>query len=117
MCCSSTSTTPPRVLYNTSRQAPKEQDEEYSKRWGVEVKWVDKETLAQQGDVVILLCGLNDSTRGIVGEEFLGKMKKTAVLINVARVSEGKSFLLEIDLFNKRKRNSYSSSSYFNRVQ
>lgn len=46
---------------------------------------VDKETLLRESDVLSLHCPLSDLTRGIIDREALRKMKKTAVLVNVAR--------------------------------
>lgn len=48
---------------------------------------MDKDELAGKSDVLVVLCNLNGSTKGIVGKEFLGKMQETAVLVNCARVS------------------------------
>lgn len=48
---------------------------------------MEKEELARESDVLIVLCNLNESTKGIVGKDFLGDMKETAVLVNTARVS------------------------------
>ncbi|MEI8401079.1 MAG: NAD(P)-dependent oxidoreductase [Alcaligenaceae bacterium] len=38
-----------------------------------------------QADFVVLACPLNDSTKGLISRELLGKMKASAYLINVAR--------------------------------
>ncbi|MBO5282366.1 MAG: hydroxyacid dehydrogenase [Lachnospiraceae bacterium] len=46
---------------------------------------VDKDTLLAESDVLSLHCPLSDLTRGIIDREALQKMKKTAILINVAR--------------------------------
>lgn len=46
---------------------------------------VDKETLLKESDVLSLHCPLSNLTRGIIDREALRKMKKTAVLVNVAR--------------------------------
>lgn len=43
------------------------------------------EELLRKSDIVVLHCPANDSTRGLINAERLGMMKKTAVLINVAR--------------------------------
>jgi lactate dehydrogenase-like 2-hydroxyacid dehydrogenase len=48
---------------------------------------VDKDELASKSDVLVVLCNLNESTKGIVGTDFLSQMKKTSVLVNTARVS------------------------------
>lgn len=41
--------------------------------------------LFQRADAVVLCCPLNDATRGMVGSELLGRMRRDAILINVAR--------------------------------
>ena len=49
------------------------------------VTQVSQEELLKQSDIVVLHCPLNDSTRGMINAEKLALMKKTAILINVAR--------------------------------
>ncbi len=49
------------------------------------VEQVSMDDLLRQSDIVVLHCPLNDSTRGMINAEKLALMKKTAVLINVAR--------------------------------
>lgn len=49
------------------------------------VELVDLDTLLSQSDIVSLHVPLNDSTRGMIGQKELEKMKKTAFLINTAR--------------------------------
>lgn len=49
------------------------------------VKFVSLDELLETCDIVSLHVPLNDSTRGLIGKEQLGKMKKTAFLINTAR--------------------------------
>ena len=46
---------------------------------------VDKETLLKESDVLSLHCPLSDLSCNFIDKEALAKMKKTAVLINVAR--------------------------------
>lgn len=46
---------------------------------------VDKTTLLSESDFVSLHCPLSDLTRDFIDREALQKMKKTAILINVAR--------------------------------
>ena len=49
------------------------------------VKQVPMDELLSSSDIVVLHCPLNDSTRGMIDREKLARMKKSAVLINVAR--------------------------------
>lgn len=46
---------------------------------------VDKDTLLKESDFLSLHCPLSDLSRGFINAEALKKMKKTAILINVAR--------------------------------
>ncbi|MBP5198536.1 MAG: hydroxyacid dehydrogenase [Lachnospiraceae bacterium] len=46
---------------------------------------VDKETLFKESDFLSLHCPLSDLSRNFVDKEALSKMKKSAILINVAR--------------------------------
>lgn len=50
-----------------------------------EYEQVDFDTLLAQSDILSLHCPLSDLTRDLIEAEALSKMKKTAVLINVAR--------------------------------
>ncbi len=43
------------------------------------------EQVLTQADFVVLACPLNDSTKGLISRDLLGKMKASAYLINVAR--------------------------------
>ena len=45
----------------------------------------DLETLCREADIISLHTPLNDETRGLIGEKELSLMKKSAILINVAR--------------------------------
>ena len=79
----------PSVQYLSSRERPnqKEIDAEFSKKFGVSVKRVEKDQLAKEADILIVLCDMNSNTINVINKEFLGKMKKTAILVNAARVS------------------------------
>ena len=46
---------------------------------------VDMETLLTESDVLSLHCPLSDLSRNLIDKEALKKMKKSAILINVAR--------------------------------
>lgn len=50
-----------------------------------EYEQVDKDTLLRESDFLSLHCPLSDLTRDFIDKEALRKMKKTAVLANVAR--------------------------------
>lgn len=49
------------------------------------VEQVSLEELLKNSDIVTLHCPLNDSTRGLIDREKLSLMKKSAVLVNMAR--------------------------------
>lgn len=78
---------PPKIIYNSSRARSNqaEIDAKFSERWGVEVKREEKDDIAAQADILIVLCALTPDTTNIVNSAFLKKMKKTAVLVNAAR--------------------------------
>lgn len=59
--------------------APRRQAEEHG------AAHVPLDELLARADVVSLHCPLNDATRGLIGAAALGRMKRSAVLINVAR--------------------------------
>ncbi len=63
-----------RVLANTNHPAPYK-----------DVEFTDRDTLIAQSDFITLHCPLNPSTKGMVNAEFLGKMKKSAMIINTSR--------------------------------
>lgn len=46
---------------------------------------VDLDTLLSESDILSLHCPLTDTTRGIINKETLSRMKKSAVLVNMAR--------------------------------
>jgi phosphoglycerate dehydrogenase-like enzyme len=48
-------------------------------------KHVELDALLAASDVVVVLCSLNDSTRGLIGPERIARMKQGAVLVNSAR--------------------------------
>lgn len=48
-------------------------------------EFVDLDTLTRESDIISLNCPLNDSTRGMFDFGRIAMMKKTAILINVAR--------------------------------
>ena len=46
---------------------------------------VEFDTLLQESDILSLHCPLSDRTRGLINKDALSKMKKAAILVNVAR--------------------------------
>lgn len=86
---SPTSEHPPRCIYTSSHARPNQEriDEEYSRQFGVSTRRVEADVLAAESDVLIVLCTLNEKTKGMVDSKFLNRMKNDSVLINVARVS------------------------------
>ena len=52
---------------------------------GLDVTLTDLPTLLKESDFVSLHCPLNPETRGMIGKDQLGLMKKTAYLVNCAR--------------------------------
>lgn len=49
------------------------------------VEQVSQEQLLKASDIVVLHCPLNDSTRGMINAEKLAMMKRSSILINMAR--------------------------------
>lgn len=97
------------MTYTSSRSRPNqaEIDAEYTSTFGVEVKRVEVEELAKMADILIVLCDQNKQTTGLVNKDFLGRMKKTAILVNAARVSRaplhGSWLIVGRDLSSTRK--------------
>ena len=50
-----------------------------------EYERVDFDTLLRESDIISLHCPLTDKTRGLINMEAFKKMKKSAILVNVAR--------------------------------
>ena len=50
-----------------------------------EFETVDLDTLCETADIISIHLALNDQTRGMVGEAQIRKMKKNAIVVNVAR--------------------------------
>ncbi|WVN89863.1 uncharacterized protein L203_105093 [Cryptococcus depauperatus CBS 7841] len=78
---------PPQILYNSSRRRENqyEIDAKFTEEFGVETKRVNKNDLAAESDILIILCDLNPSTKNLVNKDFLSRMRHSSVLINVAR--------------------------------
>jgi glyoxylate reductase len=67
-----------RVLYHSRSAKPELEREAGAARR-------DLDALLAESDVVVLACPLTPETRGLIGAERLKSMKRTAVLVNVAR--------------------------------
>jgi glyoxylate/hydroxypyruvate reductase len=80
---------PPKVVYLSSRarENQAEIDADWSKEFGVKVERKEKDVVAAESDILTVLCVQSEETVNLVNKDFLKKMKKTAVLINGARVS------------------------------
>ena len=50
-----------------------------------EYERVELDTLLAQSDILSLHCPLSDRTRGLINKEAFARMKKSAILVNVAR--------------------------------
>jgi D-3-phosphoglycerate dehydrogenase / 2-oxoglutarate reductase len=68
----------PRVLINDLQRSNQITDK-------LKLEWVDKETIFRECDVISLHVPLTSETKNLVGEAELRKMKKDALLINMAR--------------------------------
>lgn len=79
---------PPKVVYLSSRALPNqaEIDADWTKEFGVSVERKEKDEIATESDILVVLCNQTPETVNLVDKAFLGKMKKTAVLVNGARV-------------------------------
>lgn len=66
------------IYYDTLRRSPEEEA-------ALGVQYVPLTTLLETADVVSLHVPLNDSTRGMIDAEALGRMKPKAILINTCR--------------------------------
>lgn len=78
---------PPRVIYLSSRARPNqaEIDADFSNEFGVTVERAEKDEVAAESDILVVLCNQTADTVNMVDRQFLQKMKKTAVLVNGAR--------------------------------
>lgn len=58
-----------------------EKDQSHRKNFS----WVDMDTLAKTSDIISFHCPLTEKTTGLVNEEFIGKCKDGAIIINTSR--------------------------------
>ena len=67
----------------------------------LQVDKVDFDEIAKTSDFLVILCDLNEKTKGMIDSSFLNKMKKSSYLINLSRGPVVK----ENDLINSLKQN------------
>jgi lactate dehydrogenase-like 2-hydroxyacid dehydrogenase len=68
-----------RVLYHDARRAPEDAERELG------LEFVDKDRLLAESDFISLHVPLSDSTRHLIGAAELGKMKRSAIVVNTSR--------------------------------
>jgi glyoxylate reductase len=99
-----------KVLYhNRRRMVPSEEAE-------LAASYRDLDALLAESDFVVLCIPLTPETRGLISTERLGRMKRTAVLVNIARgevvdeealataLAEGRLFGAGLDVYEKEPR-------------
>lgn len=99
-----------KVLYhNRRRLSPSEEA-------GVAASYRGLDALLAESDFVVLCVPLTPETRGLISAERLGRMKRTAVLVNISRgevvdeeavataLTEGRLFGAGLDVFEKEPR-------------
>ncbi|KAF2844800.1 glyoxylate reductase [Plenodomus tracheiphilus IPT5] len=77
-----------RVVYLTSRPGERVKDDHFNilETARIDIEPVHSaEQLARESDVVVVSCALTPQTKHLVGTEFFSKMKKLAVIVNIAR--------------------------------
>src|SRR5660397_62531 len=68
-----------KVLYHNRHRIPA------SEEAGLAASYRDLDALLAESDFVVLCVPLTPETRGLISTERLGKMKRTAVLVNISR--------------------------------
>jgi glyoxylate reductase len=99
-----------KVLYHNRRRIPP------SEEAGLAVSYRDLDALLAESDFVVLCVPLTAETRGLISTERLRRMKRTAVLVNIARgevvdeeavaaaLAEGRLFGAGLDVYEKEPR-------------
>jgi glyoxylate reductase len=99
-----------KVLYHNRRRIPPSEEAELA------ASYRDLDALLAESDFVVLCVPLTAETRGLISTERLGRMKRTAVLVNIARgevvdeeavataLAEGRLFGAGLDVFEKEPR-------------
>jgi glyoxylate reductase len=96
-----------KVLYHNRRRIPPAEEAELA------ASYRDLDALLAESDFVVLCVPLTAETRGLISTERLGRMKRTAVLVNICRgevvddeavataLAEGRLFGAGFDVFEK----------------
>jgi len=99
-----------KVLYHNRRRIPPSEEAELA------ASYRDLDALLAESDFVVLCVPLTPETRGLISTERLGRMKRTAVLVNIARgevvdeealaaaLAEGRLSGAGLDVFEKEPR-------------
>jgi len=96
-----------RVLYHDRKRLPKARED------SLRARHVGLDDLLSASDFVVISVPLSPDTRGMIGRGHLGKMKKEAVLVNIARggivdeaalaeaLAKGRIFATGLDVYEK----------------
>ncbi len=99
-----------KVLYHNRRRIPPSEEAELA------ASYRDLDALLAESDFVVLCVPLTPETRGLISAERLGRMKRTAVLVNIARgevvdeeavaetLAEGRLFAAGLDVYEREPR-------------
>lgn len=99
-----------KVIYHNRRRIPQLEEADLS------ASYRDLDALLAESDFVVLCVPLTAETRGLISTERLGRMKRTAVLVNISRgevvdeealaaaLAEGRIFGAGLDVFEKEPR-------------
>jgi glyoxylate/hydroxypyruvate reductase len=76
-----------RVVYVTSRPGEAAREDHFGLLGRGDVRVADggADEVARECDVVVVACALTDETKHLVGKDFFAAMKRTGVLVNIAR--------------------------------
>ena len=72
-----------RVVYYNRHRKPEEEEARYG------VEYVSLDRLARISDIVSIHVAVTPETKGMIGREFLSRMKETAYFVNTSRGDEG----------------------------
>ncbi len=98
------------ILYHNRRRLSPSAEAEFA------ASYRDLDPLLEESDFVVLCVPLTKETRGLISRERIGKMKRTAVLVNIARgevvdeqavataLAQGRLFGAGLDVYEKEPR-------------